>query len=184
MNAKPTNTTTRAIPIRDLQKITPKAGRLEWIGLSPARGADIRSVDQAIVEVGTGLRDDHHARSGKSPRQVTIIQFEHLAVVASILGLKEARPEQLRRNLAVSGINVFALKQDRFRIGSVLFEGTGACAPCSRMEMTLGYGGFHSMRGHGGITARVLEGGTIEIGAIVVAEFADIPAPCDNDAKD
>lgn len=102
-----------------------------------------------------------------SKRQVTLIQFEHLAVVASLLGRAEVDPKVLRRNLAVSGINLLALKDRRFRVGEVILAGSGTCEPCSRMEENLGPGGYQAMRGHGGITARVLEGGTIHVGDIV-----------------
>jgi MOSC domain-containing protein YiiM len=68
-----------------------------------------------------------------------------------------------------SGINLLALKDQQFQIGEVLFQGTGICAPCSRMEETLGNGGYNAVRGHGGITAKVLKVGTISIGDSVVA---------------
>lgn len=156
-------------PMSALLDNTPFAGRLVWIGTAAARRQEIESVGNVLLEVGTGLAGDHHAISGKSKRQVTIIQAEHLPVVASILGIAVVKPEQCRRNLAVSGINIAALKGDRFRIGTTLLEGTGFCHPCSRMNETLGPGGCHAMRGHGGITAIVIEGGTISVGDAVTS---------------
>ncbi len=153
--------------MKELLSIFASNGRLEWIGLSSARLAAIQPVESATVQVGTGLDGDHHARSGRSKRQVTIIQSEHLTLVGQLLK-KVVKPGDVRRNLAVSGINVLALKNERFRIGEVVLEGTGACNPCSRMEQNLGTGGYNSMRGHGGITARVISGGEIRLGDDVV----------------
>jgi len=48
--------------------------------------------------------------SGKSERQVTMIHKEHLAAVAAMAGRDEVRPEEVRRNLVVSGINLIALR--------------------------------------------------------------------------
>ena len=67
----------------------------------------------------------------------------------------------------LSGINLLATKKQRFQVGEVLLETTGICAPCSRMEENLGAGGYNSMRGHGGITAKIVQGGQIKIGDIV-----------------
>lgn len=154
--------------IDDLMEVLPQVGRLEWIGLSPEPRGVIRSVTEAIVEAGRGLVGDHHAKGRtESKRQVTLIQHEHLAAVASLLGRASIEPELPRRNLVVSGINLLALKDRQFRVGEVLLEFTGPCAPCSRMEENLGPGGYNAMRGHGGITARVIEGGAIRNGDAV-----------------
>lgn len=153
--------------IAELLQSYPQTGRIEWIGASPARRAEVQPLTRTLIETGTGLVEDHHARSGRSKRQVTLIQWEHLSVVASILGRESIAPGLIRRNIAVSGINVQTLKDQRFRLGNVLLEGTGYCHPCSRMEEVLGPGGYQAMRGHGGITARVIEGGEVGLGEIV-----------------
>ena len=97
-----------------------------------------------------------------------MIQHEHLAVVASVLNRGEVRPEEVRRNLVISGINLIALKDQTFRVGDAVLEGSGPCVPCSRMTEILGPGGYNAMRGHGGITVRVLQAGTIRVGDKVV----------------
>lgn len=162
--------------IRELTSRHAQSGRVEWIGVCPARRAPVQVVSEVEAVTSFGLTGDHHAKSGKSKRQVTLIQHEHLPVVAALTGRSEVPPELLRRNIAVSGISVLTLKEGRFRIGDVLLEGTGLCAPCSHMEEALGSGGYNAMRGHGGITARVLNGGVIRIGDSVIT--------CDGNAPD
>jgi len=150
--------------VKELLAEIPQAGRLEWIGLRPAYRATVQAVSEVIADAGRGLVGDHYAESPGTKRQVTLIQAEHLPVVAALTGRTSVLPEDLRRNLVVSGINLLALKDRNFRIGEVLLEGTGLCHPCSRMEDVLGPGGYNAMRGHGGITARVLAGGVLCLG--------------------
>ena len=95
-------------------------------------------------------------------------------MVASLLGRENVDPALIRRNLVISGINLLALRDAQFEIGGVVFEGTGLCEPCSRMEEVLGVGGYNAMRGHGGIIARVLSGGVIRVGEAVA--YKKIPA--------
>jgi MOSC domain-containing protein YiiM len=99
-----------------------------------------------------------------SKRQVTLIQAEHLAAVGSMLGRDAIDPALTRRNIVVKGINLLALKDKQFRIGDAVLEMTGLCHPCSRMEKSLGPGGYNAMRGHGGITAKVICEGAIRVG--------------------
>ncbi len=149
--------------IAELLAHIPQTGRLEWIGLSPARWAPIEVVQHALVQTNVGLAGDYHARAG-SKRQITLLQFEHLNVVAALMKRGSLAAELLRRNLLVSGINLLALKDRQFSIGEVILEGTGQCHPCSRMEQNLGSGGYNALRGHGGITARVISGGELHVG--------------------
>ncbi|WP_426491589.1 MOSC domain-containing protein [Hymenobacter sp. 102] len=152
----------------------PQQGRLEWIGLRPARREQLLSVPEAEAETDRHLHGDHARPKPGGKRQITLIQQEHLAAVAGFLGLPEpVAPERLRRNLVVSGLNLLALKNRQVRIGpDVVLEITGECHPCSRMEEELGPGGYNAMRGHGGLTARIVQGGRLRVGDVVRVEPA------------
>lgn len=152
------NTTT----IKDLLATLPQTGRVEWIGLRPARKVDMKVVQQ--IELNQqGLVGDRYA-GGSGKRAVTLIQAEHLPAIAGMLHRDQVTPEMLRRNFVVSGINLLALKDKRFMLGSAELEMTGLCHPCSRMEETFGVGGYNAVRGHGGITARVVTPGVVTLG--------------------
>ena len=144
----------------------PQVGTVEWIGVRPARRAPIEVLQS--VKIGPqGLDGDRFDGPEGAPRTVTLIQKEHIDAVASILGRPSVDPSELRRNIVVSGINLQSLKEKTFRVGDAVLFGTGNCPPCSLMEETLGPGGYNAMRGHGGITARVVESGSVEIGSKV-----------------
>lgn len=120
-----------------------------------------------------GLTGDHARPGVRNARQVTLIQWEHLAVINALMGRPDdepVRPEVLRRNLVISGINLFSLKGRRFRIGQAILETTGWCQPCARLQNNLGPGTFQAVRGHGGITARVLQSGIIRLDDSVCVE--------------
>jgi len=101
----------------------PRAGRVEWIGLRPARDVPMLPAASAEATAGKGLAGDRYG-SGSGKRGITLIQAEHLPVIAALSGHPEILPATLRRNLVVSGIPLIALKGRRFRIGDVLLEGT------------------------------------------------------------
>ena len=189
--------------IHDLRAFLPRPGRLEWIGLRSGRRLPVLSVPEAEAHPLVGLLGDHGkvapARltalsggeisvpptpapplpGGPGRRQVTLIQAEHLPVIAALAGrgAADVEPELLRRNLVVSGLPLLALKDRRFQVGEVILEGTGECHPCSRMEENLGPGGYNAVRGHGGLTARVIRGGWLRVGDKVT------PLPLNSDGQ-
>lgn len=140
-----------------------QAGRLDWIGLRPARRAALTEPEEA--EIGpAGLIGDHRGGGAPGPRAVTLIQSEHLPVIAALAGRETVVPALLRRNLAISGINLAALRHAPIRIGAAVLRIAGPCPPCSRMEAALGPGGWNAMRGHGGWYAEVVELGRARLG--------------------
>ncbi|MEM1032452.1 MAG: MOSC domain-containing protein [Myxococcota bacterium] len=158
--------------LADLLRRVPQVGRLEWIGVRPGRGEPMATRDEVDALTDRGLDGDRKSRRRGGKRQVSLIQAEHLPIIAGLTGRDRVHPEEVRRNLVVQGINLLSLRTARFWIGEVLFEGTGHCAPCAQMEAALGPGGFSAMRGHGGILARILEGGTVRRGDEV--RFVDV----------
>lgn len=140
-----------------------RSGQVVWLGIRPRRREPVRAVETAEFDAAGGVIGDRYARVAGA-RQVTLIQAEHLDAIASHLGRLSVVPADLRRNVVTRGLNLLALKEKRFRIGSAILETTGECHPCSRMEEILGTGGYNAVRGLGGITARIVEGGTVNVG--------------------
>ena len=148
--------------VKELLNTIPQTGTVTFISIRPERR--IMPVSVKTVKVNDkGLEGDHFNSSYSDKRAVTLIQKEHLDAVASIIQ-KDVDPLLTRRNIVVAGINLLSLKNMRFQIGSTILEGTGECHPCSRMEENFGPGGYNAMRGHGGLTARVILPGEIKIG--------------------
>ncbi|GCL62850.1 MOSC domain-containing protein [Pseudaquabacterium pictum] len=173
--------------LRALSRRFASAGALQAILLRPGRGRPAVAVPRAEAHAGQGLVGDRSYRvagPGSGKRQVTLIQAEHLPVIAALAGGRWAGQGLdallLRRNLVVAGLNLLAARslfKDQplvLQLGeAVLLEVTGPCEPCSKMEALLGAGGYNAMRGHGGITARVLQGGWLAVGDAVRC----VPAP-------
>src|SRR5688572_14931188 len=107
-----------------LMSTLPRPGVVRWIGVRPARAAPMREVAHVDVVAGGGLVGDRYA-GGSGKRGLTLIQAEHLPVIAALSGQAQVAPALLRRNVVVAGLPLVALKGRRFRIGSALFEGTG-----------------------------------------------------------
>ena len=157
-------------PLQKLIDTLPQQGKVCWIGIRPAKKKEMLFLKTVEAITQKGLAGDHFSGSEGSKRQVTLIQQEHLGAIASFMQVKEVSAEMLRRNLVIQGINLLALKDKTFWVGEVLLEYTGECHPCSRMEEILGEGGYNAVRGHGGITARILNGGTISLGDVLHLE--------------
>ena len=159
--------------IRDLFNVFPRPGRVEWLGIRPQRREPVEPTESIDVSPDKGIYGDHY--SGQSGnRHVTLIQAEHLPVVAALTGRDELEPGILRRNVVVSGLNLLALKDQSVQIGEAILQITGQCHPCSKMETALGPGGYNAMRGHGGMTAKVIQEGKISLGdeVLVIPEKA------------
>ncbi|MEZ5706374.1 MAG: MOSC domain-containing protein [Burkholderiaceae bacterium] len=182
--------------LRALTGVFPRPGRLEAIWVRSQRRGDMQPLTSARAEVGRGLLGDHRATTkrldpARRTREITLIQAEHLPLVARWTGIDHLDAGLLRRNLVISGLNLLSLRApfaDVRRIwhlgDEVLLQITGPCDPCSRMETLLGPGGYNAMRGHGGLTALLLQGGTLTVGDLLTPTDMKTTGAHDNGGHD
>lgn len=163
--------------LRQLTRQFARSGHLEAILLRPGRDLPVVSVPTVEALAGRGLHGDRAAaveRAVPGKRQVSLLQAEHLPLIAAWSGHEALDAGVLRRNLVVRGLNLlgarspFADQPIHLLIGAAaVFEISGPCDPCSKIETALGRGGYNALRGHGGVTARVLQSGRIAVGDAV-----------------
>jgi MOSC domain-containing protein YiiM len=162
--------------LRALTTQFPQTGRLDAIWVRAQRRGAMQAMNEAQAEVGRGLLGDHRSATlrtdpARRGREITLIQAEHLPLIAHWSGLTAIDAGLLRRNLVVSGLNLLSMRSPFadarvvWQLGDdVRLQITGPCDPCSRMASLLGPGGYNAMRGHGGLTAMLLRGGRLRVG--------------------
>jgi MOSC domain-containing protein YiiM len=121
---------------------------------------------QAVADLGLE-GDQRMSKTPGSGRQLTLIPREFVTQIAAHLGDADLDPACLRQKIVVSGLNLNALRGQRFWVVKVLLKATQLCHYCSRMESELGPGSVIAMFGYGGLCAKVVQSGAIECGAPV-----------------
>jgi len=137
--------------------------RLLWIGLRTAHRGLIQVAREAMGVAGLGLDGDHATHDRSPQRQLTLITTDDLGVISSHLG-RPVEPMLLRRNLLVECRGAPLSRGVSYRLGDMVFLVTGPCEPCSRIREALGPDGLNAMRGHGGVTAKIIRGGKLSLG--------------------
>lgn len=68
-----------------LMATLPQVGTVRWIGLRPARDEAMSAVESVEAVADRGLRGDRY-QGGSGKRGITLIQAEHLPVIAALAG--------------------------------------------------------------------------------------------------
>ena len=71
---------------------------------------EVCALERVDAHWQSGLKGDRFAGKHEDSRAVTLIQAEHLPVIAALLKRDTIQPDDLRRNIVVSGVNLVAPK--------------------------------------------------------------------------
>jgi len=143
---------------------------IDGIFIARAAASPMESVDRARVVAGKGLEGDrYHAAAGtwSGPGQyseITLIERETIEALARDYKI-DLRPGEARRNFVTRGVSLNHLVGKRFRIGDVEFEGTKLADPCGHLERLTKPGVKLALTHRGGLCARALSDGIVELGA-------------------
>ncbi len=128
----------------------------------------------ARLVAGRGIEGDRYfvgagamSRWPGAKRELSLIALEDLEA-ASRLANAPIPFEQTRRNLLTRGVDLAGLIGVRFRIGSALVEGVGACQPCGYLDRVAERDDLRiALKGLGGLRARIVESGDVRVGDAV-----------------
>jgi MOSC domain-containing protein YiiM len=148
------------------------AGRLLGIARKPRPYAPPETLERAGVSFVAGIEGDY--RGGMKPRgrrQVTMMALADWQAAVADLGDDRLVWSDRRVNLLTAGIDLPRAAGARLRVGEVLFEITGECDPCKRMdELAVGLRAALTPDWRGGRLLRILSEGTIAVGAAITVE--------------
>lgn len=142
------------------------SGTVEHIHLAGAHGAPVEAVERAEAEAGRGLRGDRHFGDADA-EELTLVEAEAVERLAAEHEVALA-PGATRRNVTTRGVDLGALVGRQFRLGDAVCEGLERCEPCLHLAKLTDP---RVLRGlvHTGLSAAILESGTIHVGDAVEA---------------
>ena len=130
--------------------------------ICPGPRQPMQPVASARAVENLGLEGDRHAKAD-SQRQVLFMEAETLIKFGLRVG-------DVKENITTRGIALMSLPVGaRLRVGEAVFEITGVCHPCSRMDDLLP-GLRETLSGQRGMLARVAQGGLLRVGDAIVVE--------------
>jgi len=149
-------------------------GKITAIYLAPEAGAPMQAVSLAELESGRGIKGDrYHVQGGtfsekllakgQGDWEATLIETEAIDAFNKSVGLNIGYGN-FRRNIVTQGVKLNALVGQRFRVGKVVLEGIRLCEPCTHLASLVSKSVLPALVGHGGLRARIVEGGSVSPG--------------------
>lgn len=124
----------------------------------------------SLIEVecvaGKGLLGDRFFGFKENYKgQVTFFSSEVFEDVCRRLGVSGKSPGVTRRNVMTRGVDLNSLAGKKFLIQGVEFEGVCECSPCHWMNDAIALGADAALHGRGGLRARILSNGVLQVNA-------------------
>ncbi len=152
-------------------------GQLLAICIADTKGAAMQSRNEVELDAGFGIVGDRYALAAgafskegtvQPSQEITLIEEE--ALVASLHDSQlEISHSESRRNLLTRGVPLNHLVGTRFRVGKAELEGVELCEPCKYLERITEKKVIQALLHRGGLRARVVVGGSIQVGDCITA---------------
>jgi len=131
----------------------------------PAGDSPTVEVQTAELVAGKGIVGDRFFDYKEDYKgQVTFFSIETYRSLCEQFAVCDKSPAAFRRNIVVENADLPSLIGQEFQVGETTFLGTGESAPCYWMDQAFHPGAEDALKGHGGLRAKVLTSGTLEIG--------------------
>ena len=147
------------------------AGKIKDILLARNAGETLTSHTRARLEAGKGIVGDRYYTAqgtfsekfkGSHGLEVTLIELEQIDTFNRTTGLNYLAKD-FRRNIVTENIDLNALVEKDFFIGSVTLRGIMLCEPCRVLADQLGSEVLEHMTHKAGLRAQIIVGGTITL---------------------
>ena len=101
--------------------------------------------------------------------QITFFSWDIYQAAKEKFAVPALSAGAFRRNVVIEGIDITTLIGKRFSLGGVEFEGTVESKPCYWMEQAVAPGTEVWLRGNGGLRAKIVSDGALNVGPAELA---------------
>ena len=131
----------------------------------PAGKAPVVEVEEAVLTAGKGIEGDRFFDFKEDYKgQITFFSNEVYESLCAQFQVWDRGPEVFRRNAIVSGVDLNGLIGVEFTVQGIRFFGVSECTPCHWMDEAFHAGAEESLRGRGGLRAKILTNGILRRG--------------------
>jgi len=130
----------------------------------PAGLHNILEVNSIHCLAGRGIEGDRFCDFKKNYKgQITFFASEVYESLKDECCVHDVAPSVFRRNVITRGVDLNSLIGVEFQVQDVRFEGSGECSPCYWMNEAFHPEAEERLRGRGGLRARILNDGWINL---------------------